>query len=80
MGIDIRTAEVLVFREIFGKHVEIDYCHAYVEPYLRCGKSYSLAGGEGFKHVLNELIQFRIIGSDIYGLLAKHWLPININR
>ena len=78
--IDIHVAETLVLGEFVTEHVEIDNSQTDVLSDLRGCEPYSIRSREGFKHIGNQLCEARVVGGDIFRLLAQHWLPIYINR
>ena len=80
MRIDIHVAEILVLGKLVAEHVEINHSQTDVLTDLRGCEPYSIGSREGFKHIGNQLCEPRVVGGDIFRLLAQHRLPIYINR
>lgn len=63
--IDKGMTEASVLREVFLQHVKVDHYNADALSYLRSSKAYTRGSIKGLKHVLNKLLQIRIINRNI---------------
>ena len=79
MRIDKRMAESLVLRKIVAEHVQVDDHQADGQANLRRSQADAIAGIEGFIHIINQLLEFRVIWSNIFSHFSQNRLTININ-
>ena len=70
MCIDECLAETLVLGKFLAQHVEVDYHHTDGQTYLRCCKTYTIAGIESLEHIGNKSLKLGIFWGDIFGNLS----------
>ena len=80
VGIDIHLTEALILGQVVADDVEVDNRQADGTTNLGSSQSDALAFGQRLPHVVDELLQFGIVGGDVFGHLAQYRLAININR
>ena len=80
MGIDVRAPEALELRHVVREDIQVDHHHPDGQSHLRCRQSHAVGAVHGLVHVAEQLFQVRVVGGDVFGILAQHRLAIHINR
>ena len=80
MRIDIDMTEVLVFRHVVTQHVEVNDYHADRLAHLRSSKTNAFALCQRVPHILDEIVQIRIVSGNILCHFSQYGLPQYINR
>ena len=80
MRIDEGADIALVLWHGIGDYIQVDNHQPDAVSHLRSSQANAFTPVQGVIHVLDELIQLRILSVDIFGNFAQHRLPVCIYR